>query len=85
MVADLPQLERPRTKELATFLDAIEVDGKVLILTHNVNALLHLSGRNLPYVAVRPFGGESAYDVVWSGTVVIEDAALGEYLEDDDA
>ena len=25
-----------------------------------------------------PFGAESAYDVVWSGTVIIEEAALTE-------
>ena len=85
LVADLPELERPRTGVLAAFLDEIEADGKVLILTDRVNSAVHLSGRNLPYVTVRPFGGESAYDIVWSGTVVIEGAALGGHLEDDDA
>ena len=32
--------------------------------------------RNLPNVHVMPFGDESAYDVLWAGTVVIEKDAM---------
>jgi len=52
-----------------------------------VNRDLHLSGRNLAGVRVLPFGQESSFDVVWSGTVVIEEAALaglGETAASDD-
>ena len=41
-----------------------------------MNRDLYLSGRNLAGVRVLPFGTESPYDVVWSGTLVIEEAAL---------
>lgn len=66
----------PKTRRLTRLLDKIAVPGKVLFLTHGVNRDLHLSGRNLPGVRVLPFGAESPYDVVWSGTVIIEEAAL---------
>ena len=68
--------ESPRTRELTKLLDKLDQPGKILFLTHGVNRELYLSGRNLPEVRVLPFGTESPYDVVWSGTLVIEEAAL---------
>ena len=68
--------EEPRTRRLTRLLAAIEGEGKILILTRGVNRELYLSGRNLPGVRVLPFGQESPYDVVWAGTVLIEEAAL---------
>ena len=68
--------EAPRTRDLTKLLDKLDQPGKILFLTHGVNRELYLSGRNLPEVRVLPFGTESPYDVVWSGTLVIEEAAL---------
>jgi len=68
--------EAPRTRKLTELLGTIGLPGKILFLTHGVNRELYLSGRNLPGVRVVPFGTESPYDVVWSGTTVIEEAAL---------
>lgn len=68
--------EEPRTRRLTNLLDRIEGEGKVLFLTHGVNRELYLSGRNLAGVRVMPFGQESSFDVIWAGTVVIEEEAL---------
>jgi large subunit ribosomal protein L4 len=68
--------EAPGTRKLTELLGRIDLPGKVLLLTHGVNRELYLSGRNLPWVRVLPFGTESPYDVVWSGTLIIEEAAL---------
>ncbi len=68
--------EAPKTRKLTELLATIDLPGKVLFLTHGVNRNLHLSGRNLAGVRVLPFGEESSFDVVWSGTVIIEEAAL---------
>lgn len=68
--------EAPKTRELTNLLDKLDQPGKILFLTHGVNRDLYLSGRNLAGVRVLPFGTESPYDVVWSGTLVIEEAAL---------
>ena len=68
--------EAPRTRKLVGLLDVIDAAGKILILTDGVNRSLHLSSRNLADVRVLPFGQESAFDVVWSGTVIVEEAAL---------
>ena len=68
--------DAPKTRKLTQLLDRIDAPGKILFLTHGVNRNLYLSGRNLGGVRVMPFGQESSFDVVWSGTVIIEEAAL---------
>ncbi len=68
--------EAPRTKVVTGFLKAAGKSGHVLFLTDGHQPELHLSARNLPGVAVQAFGSESAYDVLWADTVVIEASAL---------
>ena len=76
IIADLPEMKSPKTRDLVAFVSAIDVPGKVLLLTDGVNKNLNLSSRNLPGVSVVPFGEESVYDVLWAHTVLIERGAL---------
>ena len=81
VLADLPVMEAPKTRDLVSFLSSIAPEGKVLVLTDGKNENLYLSARNLSNVSVVPFGGESVYDVLWAYTVVIERSALDEKAE----
>ena len=76
VIADLPEMKSPKTRDLVAFVSAIDVPGKVLLLTDGVNKNLYLSSRNLYTVSVVPFGEESVYDVLWAHTVLIERGAL---------
>jgi len=76
ILADLPSLDAPKTRELRMFLKAADLDGKVLVLTDGKNENVYLSARNLKNVNVMPFGDESVYDVLWARHVVIERAAI---------
>lgn len=78
VLVDMPSMDAPKTKALRLFLGSIDgVEGrKVLILTNGRNENLYLSARNLAAVQVMPFGEESAYDVLWAHTVIIEMGAL---------
>ena len=76
VIADLPKMKSPKTRDLVAFVSAIDVPGKVLLLTDGVNKNLYLSSRNLSTVSVVPFGEESVYDVLWAHTVLIERGAL---------
>jgi len=68
----------PKTRDLVALLEKLGVDErKVLILTHGVSEALVLSARNLPRVDVLPYPDASAYDVLWSEVVVVEEPALG--------
>jgi large subunit ribosomal protein L4 len=68
---------RPKTAQLAGLLGSLGLDGsKVLVLTANGDQNVYLSGRNLPTVEVLPYAEASAYDVLWSDAVVVEEGAL---------
>ncbi len=69
--------QSPRTRELVGLLEKLGVaDRKVLVLTHGVSQALYLSARNLPKVDVLAYHEASAYDVIWSDVVVVEEGAL---------
>jgi large subunit ribosomal protein L4 len=74
------QLEAPRTKAITGLLGTLGVPQgtglNTLILTDGSKAAVHMSARNLPGVLVRPFGEESAYDLLWADVLVIEAPAL---------
>ena len=62
-------------------LARLELTGKkVLVLTDGVKSNVFLSGRNLPNVHVMPYSDVSTYHILWSHTVLVESAALGEAL-----
>ena len=76
VIADLPKSDAPKTKDLLAYLSALGAEGKVLLLTDGTNSNVYLSSRNVSHIKVLPFGEESAYDVLWAATVVIERSAL---------
>jgi hypothetical protein len=62
---------------MAALLAGIGATGsKVLLLTAGTKSEVYLSTRNLPSVLVRPWGEASAYDVLWSDLVLVEDTAF---------
>jgi hypothetical protein len=68
---------KPRTAQLAALLASLELEGrKALVLTAGSNTNVYLSGRNLPTVEVLPYVEASAYDILWSDAVVVEEGAL---------
>ncbi|MGH7445861.1 MAG: 50S ribosomal protein L4 [Longimicrobiales bacterium] len=75
-VVDALTIDAPRTKAIIALLETCGAEGNVLVLTDGNKTNVHLSARNLRHVLVRPFGEESAYDVLWADTVVIEAPAL---------
>jgi large subunit ribosomal protein L4 len=69
-------LDGPKTRRIVDLLEKTGAAGNVLLLTDGHSPLVHLSARNLPGVQVRPFGGESTYDLLWADTLIIERPAL---------
>lgn len=76
ILVDALEFEAPKTRRLATLLDAMDVEGRILILSDGRRENLVLSARNLQKVEVRPFGEESAYDLLLARFVLIERSAL---------
>jgi large subunit ribosomal protein L4 len=62
---------------MIALFEALELDaGNVLILTDGVKNDVYLSARNLQSVEVRPWGEASAYDILWSDVVIVEESAF---------
>ncbi len=69
--------ERPKTKQLVELLTGLGVaEQKVLLLTADHHPHLYLSGRNLPHVHVMRFRDVTAYEVLWSDVVVVEETVF---------
>jgi len=67
----------PKTAQLVELLASLGVAGrKILVLTAGHNANAYLSGRNLPSVEVMAYPEASAYEILWSEAVVVEEGAL---------
>ena len=69
-------IESPRTKAIIELLEALEAGGNVLLLTDGLKREVYLSGRNVPSLLVKPWGEVSAYDILWSDLVIVEESAL---------
>ncbi len=70
--------DTPKTAQLAQVLAEVGViDRKVLLLTNGVKRPIYLSGRNLPAVHVMPYAEATAYEVLWSDVVVVEESVFG--------
>ena len=76
VLVDSLEFDTPKTKKVVEMLGTLGAEGKALILTDGVKENVYLSSRNLSSVIVRPFGEESAYDILWANLLVIERAAL---------
>jgi large subunit ribosomal protein L4 len=76
-VVERLRFDAPRTALLLELLRRLEIaDRKVLVLTRGTSEAVYLSGRNLSRVKVMDYQEASAYDVLWSEVVVVEQAAL---------
>ncbi len=86
IVAESLTMDAPRTKSIVEFIEAVDAEGNVILLTDGIKREVYLSGRNIPGVLVRPWGEASAYDILWADLVVVEETALrnGESAAEED-
>ena len=69
----LPSL---KTKEVITVLNNLKVEGKVMIITDEVNTLVQTSAKNLPNVTTVTYNHASVYDIMNAKQLVVTEAAL---------
>jgi large subunit ribosomal protein L4 len=76
VVVDSWSFESPKTKLAKQALDALAVDGNVLVVLSQDDTNAMLSFRNLVNVQVTPAGELNAYDILCSDWVVFTQASL---------
>ncbi len=75
VATELPNFDKPKTKEIVTYLDNISTSSALIIVAER-NKVLEASARNLPKVKVLAVAGLNVYDVLNHDTLIIEQAAL---------
>ncbi|MGD8305523.1 MAG: 50S ribosomal protein L4 [Ignavibacteria bacterium] len=69
--------EAPKTKEFLSVLQALNLDGKkVLLLTGNSDAIVYKSGRNIPKVKVLEASKASTYDILNNQMLILQKSAV---------
>jgi large subunit ribosomal protein L4 len=75
-VVEDPSFEVPKTREAVALLEALELDGKVLVVLPEPMEAIEKSFRNLPNVRVTFAPSLSTYDVLRADRVLFTAAAL---------
>lgn len=73
-------LERPRTKDIVSILNAVNAEGKVLFVLNEHSSNINLSVRNIPKVNSCTWDKLHVYQVMWHDTLIITESAA-EQLE----
>lgn len=68
-------LERPRTKDIVSLLDALNLTGKVLFVLDEHSPNIYLSLRNIPKVNSCTWDNLNIYQVLWHDKLVITERA----------
>jgi large subunit ribosomal protein L4 len=74
-------IELPKTKELKGLLDRLGVEGKTLLVEHQPDRALLLSGRNIPGLKVVDSTQLNVYDVLDCPNLVVSQEALDKLEE----
>jgi len=77
MVLDRLEIKEPRTRLMASLLQALKLNGKVLLVAAEFSENLRLSARNIPGLALKSAGNVSAMDILRADTVVVTQDGLG--------
>jgi large subunit ribosomal protein L4 len=81
IVVDGLEMNEIKTKTFKAFLDAVNVSGKALVVTPEVNDNIVKSARNIPGIQTTIASILSAYDVVNANTFIVDKAALAKIEE----
>ncbi len=76
IVIDGLEVSEIKTKTFKSFLDKIEVTGKALVITKEVNQPVIKSARNIPGIVTTIATVLSPYDILNAGKLVVDKAAL---------
>ena len=68
-------LERPRTKDIVSILNAMNLEGKVLFVLDEHDTNIYLSLRNIPKVNSCTWNMLNVYEVLWHDNLVITERA----------
>ena len=81
VVIDSIQMDAIKTAQFRKFLNAVNVDGKAVVVTPAVDQVVVKSARNIPGVLTTPAAQLNVYDLVNAEYLVVDQAALAKIEE----
>ena len=76
VVIDSIKMDAIKTADFRKFLNAVEVNGKAVVVTPAVDSVIVKSARNIPGVLTTPATNLNVYDLVNAQYLVVDQAAL---------
>ena len=81
VVIDSIKMDAIKTADFRKFLDAVKVDGKAVVVTPAVDAVVVKSARTIPGVLTTPAAQLNVYDIINAQYLVVDQAALAKIEE----
>ena len=81
VVIDSIKMDAIKTADFRKFLNAVEVNGKAVVVTPAVDNVIVKSARNIPGVLTTPATNLNVYDLVNAQFLVVDQAALAKIEE----
>ena len=81
VVIDSIKMDAIKTAQFRKFLNAVNVDGKAVVVTPAVDQVVVKSARNIPGVLTTPAAQLNVYDLVNAEYLVVDQAALAKIEE----
>ena len=76
VVIDSIKMDAIKTADFRKFLNAVNVDGKAVVVTPAVDNVIVKSARNIPGVLTTPATNLNVYDIINAQYLVVDQAAL---------
>ena len=76
VVIDSIKMDAIKTADFRKFLNAVEVNGKAVVVTPVVDSVIVKSARNIPGVLTTPATNLNVYDIINAQYLVVDQAAL---------
>ena len=76
MVIDSIKMDAIKTADFRKFLDAVQVNGKAVVVTPAVDTVIVKSARNIPGVLTTAANMLNVYDIINAQYLVVDQAAL---------
>ena len=76
VVIDSIKMDAIKTADFRKFLNAVEVNGKAVVVTPVVDTVIVKSARNIPGVLTTPATNLNVYDIINAQFLVVDQAAL---------
>ena len=81
VVIDAIKMDAIKTADFRKFLNAVNVDGKAVVVTPAVDEVIVKSARNIPGVLTTPAAQLNVYDIINAKYLVVDQAALAKIEE----